>query len=297
MPASPPYAAYAALATSMALVGSYVGLSKLLLALFPVFLLAWLRCAIAALAMLPWLRHAPGEAPLAAADRRVLLGQALVGNVLFSVFMLLGVQATSALAAGVVMAALPAMVALQSRWFLGEAIGPRTASAIVCAAGGMLLLATAPATPSPTGTAAPWWGYALLLAAVACEAGFVVIGKRLSAAVPARRATVLINARALVLFTPLGLWQARSFDAGAVSASTWALLVFYALAASVITVWLWMRGLRDVPAARAGVFTVLLPLSAAAIGILFLGEAATPAHAVALLLALVGLLLATWPRR
>ncbi len=46
-----PLAAYAALAASMALVGSYVGLSKLLVAAIPVFLLAWLRFGIAAVAM------------------------------------------------------------------------------------------------------------------------------------------------------------------------------------------------------------------------------------------------------
>ena len=38
------------------------------------------------------------------------------------------------------------------------------------------------------------------------------------------------------------------------------------------TVWLWMTGLRHVPASRAGVFTVMLPITAAAVGLLFLGE-------------------------
>ncbi|MGI9152629.1 MAG: EamA/RhaT family transporter, partial [Rubrivivax sp.] len=46
-----PWAAFACLAASMALVGSYVGLSRLLVATLPVFLLAWLRFGIAALAM------------------------------------------------------------------------------------------------------------------------------------------------------------------------------------------------------------------------------------------------------
>jgi drug/metabolite transporter (DMT)-like permease len=50
-------------------------------------------------------------------------------------------------------------------------------------------------------------------------------------------------------------------------AATWGLLLFYALAASMVTVWLWMKGLRHVPGAAAGVFTVMLPLSAAAVGV------------------------------
>ena len=38
----PPAWAYLSLGASMALVGSYVGLSRLLVAVFPVLLLAWL---------------------------------------------------------------------------------------------------------------------------------------------------------------------------------------------------------------------------------------------------------------
>ncbi len=93
------------------------------------------------------------------------------------------------------------------------------------------------------------------------------------------------------------MWQALQFDFHAVTPSLWLLLVFYAIAASVITVWLWMQGLRHVPAPQAGVFTVMLPLAAAAVGITLLGEPFGPGHTIALVLALAGLLLATWPGR
>ena len=287
-----PLVAYASLAASMALVGSYVGLSRLLVATFPVFLLAWLRFGIAALAMPHWVRRAPGEAPLSRHDRWLLFWESFLGNFLFSICMLAGVAATSALAAGVVMAAIPAAVALLARAFLGERIRPRVQAAIACAAGGIALLALARGGGVGSG---PWWGYALLLAAVFCEAGYVVIGKRLTAAVSPRRISALINLWGLVLVTPLGAWQALGFGFAAVPASLWLLLVFYALAASVVTVWLWMRGLRHVPAPQAGVFTVLLPLSAALVGVLFLGEPFGASHAAAFGLALAGLLLATWP--
>jgi drug/metabolite transporter (DMT)-like permease len=291
-----PIAAYASLAASMALVGSYVGLSKLLVAAFPVFLLAWLRFGIAAVAMLHWLRRRPPEAPLTPRDRRLLFWESFLGNFLFSICMLFGVAATSALAAGVVMAAMPAAVALLSRAVLGERVAPRVWGAIGCAAVGIALLAVARA-PGAATAAAPWWGYALLLGAVVCEASYVVIGKQLTGQVSPRRISALINLWGLALVTPLGLWQALQFDFAGVAAPTWALLVFYALAASVVTVWLWMRGLVHVPAPQAGVFTVMLPLSAAAVGAVFLGEQVGAAHSAALALSIAGLLLATWPAR
>lgn len=293
--AHPPAWAYLCLATSMALVGSYVGLSKLLVAAFPVLLLAWLRFAIAALAMLHWVRRAPGEAPLSPHDRRLLFWESFLGNFLFSICMLYGVQLTSAVAAGVTMAAIPAAVALLSRLFLGEHIRPRVMLAIACAAAGIALLALA--RHDGGAAAASPLGYALLLAAVFCEAAYVVIGKRLTGQVSARRISALINLWGLALVTPFGLWQAWSFHFAAVSPALWALLVFYAIAASVVTVWLWMKGLRHVPSSRAGVFTVLLPVSAALVGVTVLGEGFGPAHLLAFGLAMAGLLLTTWPER
>jgi len=128
-----------------------------------------------------------------------------------------------------------------------------------------------------------------------CEASYVVIGKRLTGNVSAKRISALVNLWGLALITPFGLWQAVAYDFAAVSASSWWLLLFYSIAASVVTVWLWMTGLKHVPASSAGVFTVLLPVSAAAVGVSFLGERFSGVQLAAFALALAGVVLATWP--
>lgn len=294
-PHRPVWIAYTCLAASMALVGSYVGLSKLLVAVLPVFLLAWLRFGIAAVAMANWVRRQPGEAPLSPHDRKLLFLESFLGNFLFSICMLFGVRLTTALAAGVIMAAIPGVVAVLSWLFLKERISSRVAAGIACAVLGIALVSLSKA---PDGAAAgSLLGNLLLCGAVVCEASYVVIGKRLTGNVSAKRISALVNLWGLALVTPLGLWQALSFDFSGVPSSTWVLLLFYALAASMWTVWLWMTGLRHVPASRAGVFTVMLPISAALVGILFLGERFSPAQAGAFALALLGLVLATWPGR
>jgi len=307
-PARVPAWAYASLCASMALVGCYVGLSKLLVAVFPVLLLAWLRFGIAAVAMASWVRRRPGEPPLARGDRILLFWESFLGNFLFSICMLYGVAMTSALAAGVTMAGIPAAVAVLSRVWLGERIKPQVAVAIACAVLGIALLALArdtgsapadaasPASPASSPADSPW-GYALLVCAVCCEAFYVVIGKRLTGNVSPRRISALINLWGLALVTPFGVYQALQFDFSSVPTPHWALLVFYALAASVVTVWLWMQGLRHVPSSRAGVFAVLLPVCAAGVGVVVLGESFSIAHVAAFALALLGLLLATWPER
>ena len=285
----------------MALVGSYVGLSRLLVAVFPVFLLAGLRFGIAAVAMAGWVRRPPDEAPLSRHDRVLLFFESFLGNFLFSVCMLYGVMLSTALAAGIIMAALPGVVALLSRVVLGERLTRRVLAGIACAVGGIALVSVARTAPVDTHAVTDddrvLLGNLLLVGAVFCEASYVVIGKRLTGRVGPRRISALVNLWGLALVAPLALWQARTFDFAAVPTDTWALLLFYALAASMITVWLWMTGLRHVPASQAGVFTVMLPVSAAAVGVLLLGEPFSAAQAGAFALALLGVVLATWPAR
>ena len=286
--------AYLCLGSAMALVGGYVGLSKLLVAVFPVFLLAWMRFGIAAVAMASWTRSAPDEPVLSARDRKLLFLESFFGNFLFSVCMLYGIAITSALAAGVIMAALPAVVALLSRLFLRERIALRTVAGIACAVGGIALVSFA--KPDTASAAHSMLGNFMLMAAVTCEAIYVVVGKQITGKVSPKRISALINLWGLALVTPLGIWQALRFDFSAVQAASWWLLVFYAVAASMVTVWLWMTGLKHVPASSAGVFTVFLPVTAAAVGVVFLGERISAVQAAAFGLALLGVVLATWPR-
>ncbi|WP_409456835.1 EamA family transporter, partial [Pulveribacter sp.] len=80
----------------MSLVGSYVALSKPLAAAFPVFLLAWLRFGIGAVAMVGWLRRPADEPDMTRQTRSLLFLQSLLGNFLFTICMIYGVSLTSA---------------------------------------------------------------------------------------------------------------------------------------------------------------------------------------------------------
>jgi len=284
---TPPLRAYAFLTLSMVLVGSYVGLSKLLVAVFPVFLLAGLRFGTAAVLMLPWLRPEPGSPPLDRTTRGLLFLESFFGNFLFSVCLLFGMREASAAVAGVILAGMPAAVALLSRLFLGERLTLRMGLAIALGVSGIAIVAV----QREGGASTTLPGLLLLVGALVCEALYVVIGKRLTASVSPRRISALMNLWGLGLSLPLALWQAASFDFTAPSPADWALTAFYAVAASIVTVWLWMRGLQYVPAAKAGVFMVVLPISTAVVG-LALGESMSSTQMLAYALALAGVLLA-----
>jgi drug/metabolite transporter (DMT)-like permease len=291
--------AYACLALSMSLVGSYVALSKPLAAAIPVFLLAWLRFGIGGLAMVHWLRKPANEKTMSAHTKRLVFLESFLGNFLFSICMLFGVSMTSAVAAGVIMAAIPAVVALLSWAFLRERIPGRVWLAIACAASGIALLGASKAAESGSAQSSrgALLGNLLVFGAVVCEASYAVIGKKLTGVLGPKRITSLINVWGFALVTPFGFYQALHFEFGSVQPGIWLLLVFYSIAASVWTVWLWMTGLKVVPAAQGGVFTVMLPVTAALVGVFVLGEQLAGAQLIAFTLALAGVVLATLPQR
>jgi drug/metabolite transporter (DMT)-like permease len=295
--------AYFFLASSMALVGCYVALTRPLSQAMPVFLLAWLRFGIGVVAILGWLRKPESEAPLDTRTRWLIFTESLFGNFLFTFFMITGVRLTSAAAASVIMAAIPAAVALLGWLFLGERIGWRIGLSVACAVLGVALLALAGFAVAPDQQATSvnatrvWLGYGALFCAVLCEAIYSIVGKKLTTALSAKRITALINLWGFVLSTPFGLYLAMDFDFAAVSTGLWLLLLFYSLAAGVGSVWLWMTGLRVIPAAQAGIFTVFLPASAALTGVLALGERLSTLQGLALAIALFGVILAMVPVR
>ena len=310
---------------SMSLVGSYVALSKPLTLVLPVFLLAWLRFGIGGIAMLHWLKKPIDEPPMASQTKRLVFIESFLGNFLFSVCMLYGVSMTSAVTAGVIMAMIPAVVALLSWAFLRERISKRVWIAIVCGVLGIALYSLSNSellskyirrleqylpvinasielnsnskphnTPS---TSSNWLGGLLLIGAVLCEAAYAVIGKNLTKTLSPKRISALINAWGFTLITPFGIYFALDFDFRSVPTNSWLLLVFYALAASVWSVWLWMTGLKVIPASAAGVYTVFLPISAALVGVFVLGERLNFLQFTGLGMALLGIVLATFPSK
>src|SRR5450830_1105533 len=291
--------AYACLALSMSLVGAYVALTKPLAAALPLFLLAWLRFGIGAVAMIRWLKKPAAEAPLTPRMKLLVFLESFLGNFLSTICMISGVSMTSAVSAGVIMSVIPAVVALMSWIFLRERIGVRVWMAVACGALGigLLSLAKSPHAPGLDDGASQqaWLGNLLIFAAVLCEASYAVIGKKLTAVLSPKRISSVINLWGLILMTPMGFYTALHFDFGGVHKGIWLLLLFYALAASVWSVWLWMTGLKSIPASRAGVFTVMLPVSTALVGVLALGEQLSMIQLAAFAVALAGMLLVTVP--
>lgn len=296
------WAAYGCLALSMSMVGVYVALAKPLTAALPVFLLAWMRFGIAAIAMASWIKRPAHEPPMNTRTKWLVFIESFIGNFMFSICMLFGVSMSSAVSAGVILSMIPAAIAIMSWLLLKERVGKRVWLAAALGALGIALLAIARHSDNGPGggasdaiTTRALLGNALVFAAVLCEGVYAVVGKKLTSSLSPKRISALINLCGFLLMTPMGIYFAWDFHFAAVPSGIWLLLLFYAMAASVWTVWLWMTGLKTIPAARAGVFSVLLPITAAVVGVFVLGETLRALEVLAFAIALAGVLLATLP--
>ncbi|MFW6856447.1 DMT family transporter [Burkholderia gladioli] len=279
---------------SMLLVGSNVGIGKTIVVVVPVAILATLRFVIANAVLWPLWRPSKMRTVKRAEWLNLFL-QALFGTFLFTLLMLTGVQRTSAVAAGVITSTIPAVVALFAWIFLRERPDGRALLSIALAIVGVVAInlanGHAPGAASAAGSSLV--GNLLILGAVCCESFYVILSRRLTETLRPLDICAYTHLFGMLLMLPLGLLALPHFDYAAVPASTWALVVWYALSASIFSFCLWMIGIRHVPGSLAGVFSAVLPIAAAVYGIAFLGERPTLAHGFALACVVTGILLAS----
>lgn len=292
-PKRPIAVAYAQLALAMILVGANVGVAKLLAESLPIALIAFLRCALACLVLWPLARGLEGFPALRGPVLKNLFFQAIFGTAIYNAGLLAGLRLTTALEGGLVLATLPAVVALGSFLVLRERLLPRQWAAAGLAGAGMAAITLARLGGEAGGSLL---GNAMVFLGVCGEAGYVLLAKRIAGQAPVITASFWMQLFSAAVLLPFAV---PGFSAlGALGGADIALLlVFHSLTASVLCLLLWYQGLKRVSAGVAGVFTAFLPASAAVTAVVFLGEHFSAVHAVGFVLMLVSMLLATWPPR
>lgn len=285
--------AYGQLALAMVLVGVNVGVAKLLAEALPIALIACLRCALAVAMLWPLARWRDGRVTVPGAVKRNLFLQAIFGTALYNAGLLAGLRFTSALEAGLVLATLPAVIAIGSFLWLRERLSARQWIAAGLAGFGMAAITLARLGGAGGGSAL---GNLLVFLGVCGEAIYVLLARRVAGAVPVLTASLWMQ-----LFSALFLLPFAAPGHGSITALAdphlLGLLLFHSVTSSVLSLLLWYAGMRRVPAATAGVFTAFLPASAAVTAVIFLGETFSAVHAADFVLMMGSLLLATWPRR
>lgn len=279
------------LAAAMMMVGANVVIGKLLAQALPVSLILFLRCVLAVIVLAPFAWRGLGV-PRAAVLLN-LVAQAALGTLGYNIALLAGLRRTGALEAGLVLATMPAVVALGAAALLGERLSGRRWLAVLLAVGGMAALTLRHGGGLGGGLA----GDALVFLAVCGEAGYMLLAKHNATQIGVIPAAFWMQAASAALLAPLALPELAGHMAALAGWRLSGLLALHSVTASVLAVVLWYAGMQRAPANLAGVFTVLLPATAALLAVLLLGETLTLPLAAGFALMLGSILLATWPGR
>jgi len=279
---------------SMTMVGANIAVGKIILEDIPVFAFAALRFLIALVILAPGMIGSRRRRGLNGPAWRGLFVQSFFGCFLFSIFMLYGVTQTSATSAGIITSALPSVIILLAWVGLGERITHQRAVMVLLAMAG---IATLNLQGVVAGGSNGVLGNALVMGAVLSEALFAVISRHISIRVHPWAMAFTVNLFGFILFFPLAVPQLLVLDWVALDITVLGWLLFYAITASVLSFLLWYRGISAVSASVAGLFTGVIPLSAALIGAAFLGERLTFVQGLGMVLVLMAIGLGAWQER
>ncbi len=285
--------AYLQLALSMALVGANVAVAKLLAEALPIPMIAFLRCVLAVLLLWPLARLLESAARPEGPVLQNLAWQALFGTVIYNAGLLAGLRLTSALEGGLVLASLPAVVALGSAFWLRERLTRPQWIAVGLAAFGMAAMTMARSSGEAAGSVV---GNALIFGGIIGEALYVLLARRIAGRIGVITASLWMQIFSALMLAPFALPDMASITA-LMDPHLAALLVFHSVTASVLCLLLWYAGLQRVGAGVAGIFTAFLPATAALVAVVILRESFTTIHAIGFALMMLSVLIATWPKR
>jgi len=285
---------HAQLALGMAVFGSATPVSKIVTGAMPVFVGSFLRVALGAIVLAPFVLRGWDQVRRLGRRDWWLIGLiSLFGMFGFSALMLYGMGMVSGVVGAVVMSTAPAVTAAGSMLFMGDRPTWRKLGAIALAVAGVLILQLGQSSGEEDG-GSMLLGAALVLGAVCCEAAYTLLGKRATERVDPLIVAGLSAALAVPLFVPLAIWQWSDFAIGETGWRAWSAVVWYGAGTLALGSWLWYSGLAKAEGAIAAGFMGVMPASALILSYVLLGEAFRWIHLAGFATVFAGVLLISW---
>ncbi len=209
--------------------------------------------------------------PVLCREWRLLALLGLLGVALFHTFLYVAVSTTTALNAALIYAATPALVPLLAWPVLGERIGRRQAGGILLSSLGIAIIVTR-ADPAVIGgmrfTTGDFW----MVAAVVAWSFYSVLVKRRPADLHPNAMLAGMMAFGLLMTLPFYLWETATVRTMPFNANAVWTIGYVAVFASIIAYLCYNRGIELVGPSRAALTAHMLPVFAAVLSVVFLGE-------------------------
>jgi len=284
------------LVAGMALFGSATPISKLVGEGLPVFTASLLRVLLGALSLYPFVASGlPGRIrSLSARDWWYLSVIALFGMVGFTVFLIYGMKFISGVAGSIVMSFTPALTALAAFLFMGSAMDWRRGLAVALGVAGVVVINLFRGAFDDEASSYFYLGVVLVLAAIACEACYTLIGKKATEHLSPLFASFMAAVMSIPLFLLLALLDFRQADFGDVGLTTWAALLWWGIGTLGAGSAIWYSGVARAEGTTAAGFMAVMPLSALLLSYFLLDEAFQAIHLLGIGMVLASVALMSW---
>lgn len=273
--------------------GSNVVVGRAVHAELPPIGLAFWRNVAAVLALLPftarelWIQRAALRAGLG-----VILSAGVVGTALFNALIYLALQSTGAISAGLVMSLTPVAVPVMAFVLLRDRLTPLQGLGIAVSLGGVAAILTrGDLSALPALSFNP--GDLLMVGAMLCWSFYSVVIKRKPAALGPFTFLTAVLASAVPTLLPFYAWETLSGAPMPLSLSAVAASLYLGLFPTALALLLFNHAVQIMGPNRTGPYNHLVPVFAAVLAILFLGERLAPFHIAGAIFIAAGLYLAT----
>ena len=259
---------------------------------FPPLAFTGVRFALASLLLVPLVRRLEGHDPLPrpVLGRLVVLG--VVGNTLYQLGFISGLDRTTASNSALILAAMPSIVALLAVTLGFEPLRPKVLGGVLVATVGVVLVVAARGAGFGGSTLA---GDLLTLGAVICWAGYTLGLRVLPPGISPLRVTMVTTVAGTPGLVLAGLPEMLGMDWSAVGWQGWAALGYATFLSLLVAYVIWNRSVQVVGPSRTVIYMCLTPLVAVVTAAVFLGERPMPLQAVGAALIIGGVLLTRGP--
>jgi drug/metabolite transporter (DMT)-like permease len=230
------------------------------------------------------------DLPLLRSHWPYLAAMGALGYTAFNALFYLAAHRTSALNLSIIQGAVPALVLIGARLFLGTRVTALQALGAVTTMAGVAAIA-AQGDFSRLAAFAFNGGDVMIFIAAVLYAGYT-IGLRERPRVSGLSLLAGMALAAFITSAPLMTWEIAAGGFIWPTAGGYATLVYVALGPAFISQIFFMRGVDLIGPGRAGVFVNLVPAFGAVMAVLLLGEQFAAYHFVALLLVIGGIAIA-----
>ncbi len=232
---------------------------------------AFLRFVVATLFLLTACVRAEGCLPrLGFRPFLGVLALGLTGVFLYNWFFLSGLQTVDAGHASLIIAAMPAVIAVLSALLFKESFGPRKALGVAtCVCGALVVISRGdPLAIVDRVSAGDLW----ILGCIGSWTAYSLLGKKVMEHMTPLGAVTWSSLLGCLLLLPAALATGLASDLAQAGPAEWGAVVYLGVFGTGLGFTWYYQGIRSLGPARAGVFINLVPVNAVVMGWLILGE-------------------------